>query len=155
VARSGDKADETDARGIFRDRGYGHCAVQRSSWQYLFRSAEQSVKNERRLLSWWRDEAEKYMDHKLNATLLAMTAGLLGGLASRYISPSAVFAQAQKAAPKEIQAQNFVLVNAQGNPMGLFGFNPQGKPIIKLVDERGMTIWTSEVPLVPGAPEPK
>jgi len=39
--------------------------------------------------------------------------------------------------------------------MGLFGFNPQGKPIIKLVDEHGMTIWTSEVPLVPGAPEPK
>jgi hypothetical protein len=39
--------------------------------------------------------------------------------------------------------------------MGLFGFNPQGKAIIKLVDERGMTIWTSEVPLLPGAPEPK
>jgi len=106
-------------------------------------------------LNRWREEAEKSMRHKLNTIILAMTAGLLGGLASRYISPSAVFAQAQKAAPKEIQAQNFVLVNAQGNPMGLFGFNPQGKPIIKLVDERGMTIWTSEVPLVPGAPEPK
>jgi hypothetical protein len=102
----------------------------------------------------WRGE-EKYMHHKLNAIVLAMAAGLFGGLVSRYISPSAVFAQAQKAAPKEIQAQNFVLVNSQGNPMGLFGFNPQGKPIIKLVDERGMTIWTSEVPLVPGAPEPK
>ena len=93
--------------------------------------------------------------HKLNTVVLAMTAGLLGGMASTYISPSAVFAQAPKAAPKEIQAQNFVLVNSEGKPMGLFGFNPQGKPIIKLVDERGMTIWTSEVPLVPGAPEPK
>ena len=92
------------------------------------------------------------MHHRLNA---AMTAGLLGGLASRYISPSAVLAQAQKAAPKEIQAQNFILVNSQGNAMGLFGFDPQGKPIIKLVDERGKTIWTTEVPLVPGAPEPK
>jgi len=100
------------------------------------------------------------MHHKLNALelnalVLAMAAGLFGGLVSRYISPSAVLAQVQKAAPKEIQAQNFVLVNSQGNPMGLFGFNPQGKPIIKLVDERGTTIWTSEVPLVPGAPEPK
>ena len=93
------------------------------------------------------------MHLKLSVTILAITAGLLGGLASRYISPPAVLAQ--KDAPKEIQAQNFVLVNSQGNPMGLFGFNPQGKPIIKLVDERGMTIWTSEVPLVPGAPEPK
>ena len=95
------------------------------------------------------------MYHKLVAVVLPMTAGLLGGLASRYISPTAVFAQTPKAAPKEIQAQNFVLVNSQGNPMGLFGFNPQGTPIIKLVDERGKTIWTSEVPLVPGAPEPK
>ena len=77
--------------------------------------------------------------------VVAMAGGLLGGLASRYISPSAVFAQAQKGAPKEIQAQNFVLVNGQGNPMGLFGFNPQGKPIIKLVDERGTVIWTSEI----------
>jgi len=95
------------------------------------------------------------MLHRLNTVVMAMAAGLLGGLASRYISPSEVFAQSQKAPPKEIQAQNFVLVNSQGNPMGLFGFNPQGKPIIKLVDEHGMTIWTSEVPLVPGAPEPK
>jgi hypothetical protein len=84
-----------------------------------------------------------------------MAAGLVGGVASRYFAPMTVFAQSRKAAPKEIQAQNFVLVNSQGNPMGLFGFDPQGKPIIKLVDERGKTIWTSEVPLVPGTPEPK
>jgi hypothetical protein len=92
---------------------------------------------------------------KLNVGVLAFAAGLVGGLVPLYLVPPAVFAQAQRAAPKEIQAQNFVLVNSQGNPMGLFGFNPQGKPIIKLVDERGKTIWTSEVPLVPGAPEPK
>ena len=95
------------------------------------------------------------MHRRLNVLVLAFAAGLVGGLVPFYLAPPAVFAQAQKAAPKEIQAQNFVLVNSQGNPMGLFGFNPQGKPIIKLVDERGMTIWTSEVPLVPGTPEPK
>jgi hypothetical protein len=65
-----------------------------------------------------------------------------------------VFAQVQKAS-KEIQAQNFVLVNAQGRPMGLFGFNPQGKPIIRILDDQGRVVWTTEVPLVPGAPEPK
>jgi len=101
-------------------------------------------------------KAENYAMHlKSNVVILAFAAGLVGGLVQSSVAPVAVFAQAQKAAPKEIQAQNFVLVNSQGNPMGLFGFDPQGKPIIKLVDERGKTIWTSEVPLVPGAPEPK
>jgi len=95
------------------------------------------------------------MYRQLNVVVLSFAAGLVGGLVPLYVLPPTVFAQAQKAAPKEIQAQNFILVNSQGTPMGLFGFNPQGKPIIKLVDERGMTIWTSEVPLVPGAPEPK
>ena len=52
------------------------------------------------------------MHHKLNAIVQAMTAGLLGGLVSRYTSPSAVFAQAPKAAPKEIQAQNLELEKA-------------------------------------------
>jgi len=101
-------------------------------------------------------KAENYAMHrKLNVVILAFTAGLMGGLFQSSIAPVAVFAQAQKAAPKEIQAQNFIVVNSKGNPMGLFGFDPQGKPIIKLVDESGKTIWTSEVPLVPGAPEPR
>jgi hypothetical protein len=100
-------------------------------------------------------KAENYAMHR-NVVILAFAAGLIGGLVQNAIAPIAVFAQAKKAAPKEIQAQNFILVISEGKPMGLFGFDPQGKPIIKLVDERGKTIWTSEVPLVvPGAPEPK
>src|SRR5689334_3437945 len=95
------------------------------------------------------------MNRKCGVVLLAVVSGLVGGAVSQYLMPSAVFAQTQKGAPKEIRAQNFVLVNNQGNPVGLFGFNPQGKPIIRLIDERGTVVWTTEVPLVPGAPEPK
>jgi hypothetical protein len=82
----------------------------------------------------------------MNRTLtlfLALAAGLLGGLLSRYVAPMPVHAQAQMPAPKEIRAQNFVLVNAQGVEVGLMGFNPQGHPVIKLVDERGRTLWSA------------
>jgi hypothetical protein len=79
---------------------------------------------------------------------LALAAGLLGGLLSRYVSPVAVFAQAPSPAPKEIRAQSFVLVNAQGVPMGLMGIDPQGWPIIKLVNERGTTLWSTRAHLL-------
>lgn len=80
----------------------------------------------------------------MNRTLtitLALAAGLLGGLLSRYLAPMPVHAQTPT--PKEIRAQNFVLVNAQGVEVGLMGFSPQGRPVIKLVDERGRTLWSA------------
>ena len=82
----------------------------------------------------------------MNRTLtltLALAAGLCGGLLSRYVAPAAVHAQAQTPAPKEIRAQSFVLVNAQGTAFGLMGFDPRGNPIIKLLDERGRTFWST------------
>jgi hypothetical protein len=92
------------------------------------------------------------MNQRMKVVVLGLTAGIVGGAVSDYLVPSSVYAQAQKAAPKEIQAQNFVLVNSQGSPVGLFGFNPQSKPIIKLIDERGSVIWTTEVPLARAPP---
>jgi hypothetical protein len=89
----------------------------------------------------------------MNRTLtltLALAAGMLGGLFSHYLEPMPVYAQAQTPVPKEIRAQNFVLVNAQGVEVGLMGFNPQGRPVIKLVDEHGRTLWTAgEAVLLP------
>jgi hypothetical protein len=82
----------------------------------------------------------------MNRTLtlaMALAAGLLGGLLSRYLAPVPVHAQAQAPAPKEIRAQNFVLVNSQGVEVGLMGFDPQGRPVIKLVDEGGRTLWSA------------
>ena len=92
------------------------------------------------------------MNRKLNL-ILALAAGLLGGLLSRYVAPMPVHAQAQTAAPKEIRAQSFVLVNAQGVALGLMGFDPQGRPVIKLVDERGRTLFSAGQTIVlPQAP---
>ena len=54
------------------------------------------------------------MDRKWNVGL-SIAAGLLGGFLSHYISPVLVHEQAQ-AAPKEIRAQRFVLVNDSGSP---------------------------------------
>jgi hypothetical protein len=88
-------------------------------------------------------------NQKVNSAVLALTAGLVGGSVSRYLAPAVVLAQAQPPAPKEIRSQNFVLVNDQGNPVGLFGFNPQGRPIIKLIADNGRTIWSSEMPSQP------
>jgi hypothetical protein len=74
---------------------------------------------------------------------LSLAAGLLGGVASRYLAPDLVHAQAQTLPPKEIRAQSFVLVNDKGVPFGLFGFSPRGAPVITLVDERGRVIWSN------------
>jgi len=67
----------------------------------------------------------------------------MGGLLSRYVNPIPAYAQTQ-AAPKQIRAQSFVLVNEQDKAFGLIGFDPQGNPIIKLLDERGHLLWDTE-----------
>ena len=86
--------------------------------------------------------------------LVAVVAGFVGGVVSHYVSPTPVQAQAQ--APKEIKAQNFVVVDAKGTPFGLFGFDPEGKPIIKLIDENGKAVWTAPPPplVKPVPPKP-
>ena len=76
---------------------------------------------------------------------VALTAGMLGGLASRYLSPAVVYAQVPSQAPKELRAQSFVLVNAQGVPLGVMGIDPQGWPMITLKNETGTTIWSTRV----------
>ncbi|HXI39117.1 MAG TPA: hypothetical protein VNH83_04020 [Bryobacteraceae bacterium] len=67
------------------------------------------------------------MNRKANFTL-ALAAGLLGGMFSRYLTPTPVFAQVQASAPKEIRAQSFFLVNKQGTPLGRIGFDSDGLP---------------------------
>jgi hypothetical protein len=82
------------------------------------------------------------MNRNLNLSL-ALAAGLLGGVLSHYIAPMPVLAQAQATIPKEIRAQSFVLVDSKGLAMGLMGFDLQGRPVIKLLDERGRTLWSA------------
>lgn len=92
---------------------------------------------------------------------LALTAGLLGGLLTRYIAPSAAFAQVQAppslvpAVPnnrpiaKEIRAQSFTLVDEADHTVGTFTVEPPspfrrdskvGARIV-LRDSTGREIW--------------
>ena len=84
------------------------------------------------------------MDRKLHL-VVALAAGLLGGLLSRYMTPNSVHAQASAPAPKEIQAQSFTIVDAQGDVIGTFkpsmgGARGQGRTVV-LVDPSGREVW--------------
>ena len=74
--------------------------------------------------------------------ILSLAAGLLGGLIAQYAAPSSVRAQAPRPAPSEIRAQSFVLLNDKGDVSGSFGFDNQGRPMIRLF-EKGREIWSA------------
>jgi hypothetical protein len=83
------------------------------------------------------------MNRKLNLGL-SLAAGLLGGFLSHYLSPELVHAQTQVEPPtKEIKAQRFVLVNDNGSPAGLFGFDQDGKANVILLDKTGKIVWSA------------
>ena len=77
--------------------------------------------------------------------LLALFAGLLGGIVSSYLLPQRVQTTAPSTAvPSVVAAQRFVLVDNAGNPAGIFavGTPPgqQGTAIV-LYDAEGREIW--------------
>jgi hypothetical protein len=89
------------------------------------------------------------LNSRLTLTL-SLAAGLLGGLFSRYVSPTT--AQAQATAPKEIRAQKFTLVDQNGTVRGVFAIvdNPVqkgGYPVIQLFDIGGREVWSTSPPL--------
>lgn len=71
---------------------------------------------------------------------LAFAAGLLGGVASRYLSPGLVYADS---IPKELRAQRFVLVNEHGAVLGTLREEPLGRPVFELFDANGRQIWSA------------
>jgi len=87
------------------------------------------------------------MNRKLNLSL-ALAAGLLGGVLSRYIAPLPVLAQAGP--PKELRAQSFVLVDDKNNVVGTFTASTPGpKPVqnqtVVLLDRNDKEIWRAGV----------
>jgi hypothetical protein len=82
---------------------------------------------------------------------LALAAGLLGGLLTRYISPPTVSAQNQSQPAKEIRAQSFTLVDQSNQIAGTFTTEPvTGRPIghptqtrIVLRDPYGRELWSA------------
>jgi len=94
--------------------------------------------------------------------VVALTAGLVGGVLSRYVSPAPVLAQQAQApgpAPVELRAQRFALVNPDGSVVATFvvdqpklpeGLQPNGPgglifapPYIRLLDRSGKEIWSA------------
>jgi hypothetical protein len=91
--------------------------------------------------------------------VLALLAGLFGGMLTRYIQPHAVLAQNQTQVARVIRAQSFTLVDSQDrtvatfiadNGRGLVPRGPDGQPAppderarIILRDSRGRVIWTA------------
>jgi hypothetical protein len=70
---------------------------------------------------------------------VAFLAGLSGGLAGRYVSPPAAFAQVQVPTVKEIRAQSFTLVDSSNQAAGTFTAQPGGR--IVLFDITGREVW--------------
>ena len=81
---------------------------------------------------------------------LSLAAGLLGGVLSHYVAPELVHAAqvapvpAPAQAPREVRARRFVLVNEDGSPAGLFGFDRDGRPDVELFDRTGKVIWSAD-----------
>src|ERR1700674_27899 len=108
------------------------------------------------------------MDKTLSVAL-AVVAGLLGGVLTRYIAPPAAFAQNKAPAAKEIRAQSFTLVDSSNRVAGTFtvdtpstepnalppgaqprvpsprGGGPSGTRIV-LRDSNGREIWSAGDP---------
>ena len=80
------------------------------------------------------------MNRKWNLSL-SLAVGMLGGFLSNYISPKLIHAQEKTVPTKEIKAQSFVLVNEDGSPAGLFGFDKDGKANVVLLDTAGKVVW--------------
>jgi hypothetical protein len=93
---------------------------------------------------------------------LALAAGLLGGLLTHYIAPSAAFAQVQappspgagvpnnRPTTKEIRAQSFTLVDQADHTVGTFTVQPAPvrrdfKVVARIVlrDSNGREIWSA------------
>ena len=89
------------------------------------------------------------MNRKVNLPL-ALAAGLIGGVLSRYLAPLPVLAQAGP--PREIRAQSFVVVDDKNNVIGTFTASPPtvpGKPIqnqtVILMDRNDKEVWRAGV----------
>jgi hypothetical protein len=81
---------------------------------------------------------------------LALFAGALGGLLTRYIAPPAAFAQDKAPITKEIRAQSFALVDSSDHTLGVFTAEPASRAVgrptqmrIVLRDANGREIWSA------------
>jgi hypothetical protein len=75
---------------------------------------------------------------------LALGAGFLGGVLSRYITPIPAFAQST--IPKEIAARSFVLMDERNGIVGVFKpSEARSDNAVVLLDQNGKEIWRASV----------
>jgi hypothetical protein len=80
---------------------------------------------------------------------IALVAGLLGGLLTRYIAPPVAFAQDQTSNSKDIRSQSFTLVDSSDRAIGTFSTEPglyvgaKRQMRIVLRDFSGCEIWSA------------
>ncbi len=78
--------------------------------------------------------------------LLALLAGLAGGMATRYIAPPVAFAQDQSSVTKEIRAQSFTLVDSTDQVVGSFAAEPIPNRFRSIITNRGPNPTVQRVP---------
>ena len=84
-------------------------------------------------------------------TVLALAAGLFGGLLTHYIAPPVAFAQNQapptpiSVTPMEIRARSFTLVDQTDRPAGTFSVERDRLNRVRIVlrDFNGREIWAA------------
>ena len=75
--------------------------------------------------------------------LLALAAGLAGGAISHFAwAPTAAAQSQQNAAPVEVRAQNFTLVDSQGNSIAQFRAEGRGRIVLRGAD--GALLWSAD-----------
>jgi hypothetical protein len=79
---------------------------------------------------------------------LALAAGLLGGLLSRYIAPQSALAQSPAPSTKEIQAQSFVFVAPDGHPLATLTPDPAWLKAARLMAELSAAGRISSTPFL-------
>lgn len=87
---------------------------------------------------------------KIRNAVLSIAFGLLGGVVSHYAWVRPVHAEdVAKSAPEVVRAQNFVLVNKNGEVEGVFtvGKPHLGHTTVELLNKDGHVIWRAGGPL--------
>ena len=87
---------------------------------------------------------------KLNLAL-ALAAGFAGGVLSHALTAPAVLAQSPAAPAAEVRARSFLLVNENGQVVGRFSAESDGRPALRLFDSTGHEVWSAEGPLLRAA----
>jgi hypothetical protein len=76
--------------------------------------------------------------------VIALFAGLAGGMLTRFVTPAPVFAQTPATAPSELRARSFALVDPSDHTVGTFTTDGRaGGMRIVLRDANGREIWSA------------